>query len=129
MKNYYKYFLIILGWICVGLASIGIFIPGIPTTIFLIIALWAFAKSSKRFHTWLINHKKFGPILKNWHNHKVVPKNAKITMVIMQIFAVVILYATTKNMIFSILLLIVLIFVAWYVIKLPSTVEIAKSIK
>jgi len=129
MKNYYKYFLIILGWICVGLASIGIFIPGIPTTIFLIIALWAFAKSSKRFHTWLINHKKFGPILKNWHSHKVVPKNAKITMVIMQIFAVVILYATTKNMIFSILLLIVLIFVAWYVIKLPSTVEIAKSIK
>ena len=129
MKNHYKYFLIILGWICVGLASIGIFIPGIPTTIFLIIALWAFAKSSKRFHTWLINHKKFGPILKNWHNHKVVPKNAKITMVIMQIFSVVILYATTKNMIFSILLLIVLIFVAWYVIKLPSTVEIAKSIK
>lgn len=129
MKNHYKYFLIVLGWICVGLASIGIFIPGIPTTIFLIIALWAFAKSSKRFHTWLINHKKFGPILKNWHSHKVVPKNAKITMVIMQIFAVVILYATTKNMIFSILLLIVLIFVAWYVIKLPSTVEIAKSIK
>ena len=129
MKNHYKYFLIILGWICVGLASIGIFIPGIPTTIFLIIALWAFAKSSKRFHTWLINHKKFGPILKNWHSHKVVPKNAKITMVIMQIFAVVILYATTKSMIFSILLLIVLIFVAWYVIKLPSTVEIAKSIK
>ena len=129
MKNHYKYLLIVLGWICVGLASIGIFIPGIPTTIFLIIALWAFAKSSKRFHTWLINHKKFGPMLKNWHSHKVVPKNAKITMVIMQIFSVVILYATTKNMIFSILLLIVLIFVAWYVIKLPSTVEIAKSIK
>ena len=70
-----------IGWVCVGLAFIGVFVPGIPTTIFLIVALWAFARSSKVFHSWLLNHKKFGPILNNWQTHKVVPPRAKILMV------------------------------------------------
>ena len=118
-----KYLLIALGWLCVGLAFIGVIIPGIPTTIFLIIALWAFAKSSKKLHAWLINHKKFGPILKNWQSHKVVPKNAKITMVILQILAVIILYWSTKSLLYAILLAILLIFVARYVISLPSSVS------
>ena len=75
--------LLSLGWLCVGLAFVGVFIPGIPTTIFLIIALWAFARSSKKFHRWLLNHKRFGPILQNWQTHKVVPRKAKILMVIL----------------------------------------------
>ena len=61
-----KIILLSLGWICVGLGFIGIFVPGLPTTIFLIVALWAFTKSSKKLRIWLLNHKKFGPILKNW---------------------------------------------------------------
>ena len=120
--NIYKYFLIALGWFCVGLAFIGIFTPGIPTTPLLLVALWAFAKSSKRFHKWLINHKRFGPILRNWESHKVVPKNAKIIMVIMQISAVVIIQYTLNNVFITISLAVLLIFVAWYVIRLPSTV-------
>ena len=122
-----RYLLIALGWLCVGLAFIGAIIPGIPTTIFLIIALWAFAKSSKKFHTWLLSHRKFGPILKNWQSHKVVPKKAKILMVILQIVAVIMLYFTTKSMPLSVILSVILIFVAWYVVSLPSSVEIAKS--
>ena len=120
MQNLYRYFLICLGWFCVGIAFIGIFMPGIPTTPLLIVALWAFAKSSKKFHTWLINHKRFGPILNNWEKHKVVPKNAKIIMVIFQILAVIMLYYSTKSLLYSSLLLVLLIFVAWYVISLPS---------
>ena len=124
-----RYLLIALGWLCVGLAFIGAIIPGIPTTIFLIIALWAFAKSSKKLHTWLLSHRKFGPALKNWQGHKVVPKKAKMLMVILQIIAVIMLYFTTKSMPFSVILSVILIFVAWYVISLPSSVEIAKSRK
>ena len=127
MNNFFRYFLIILGWLCVGLAFIGVMVPGIPTTIFLIIALWAFAKSSKKFHAWLISHKKFGPILKNWQSHKVVPKKAKILMVILQIIAVMVLYFTTKSILLSIFVLIILVFVAWYVLGLPNSVEITRS--
>ena len=117
-----RIFLLSLGWFCVGLAFIGSFSPGIPNTPLLIVALWAFAKSSKKFHTWLINHKRFGPILRNWESHKVVPKNAKIIMVIMQISAVVIIQYTLNNVLITISLAVLLIFVAWYVIRLPSTV-------
>ena len=92
-----KKLLLSLGLLCVGLAFLGVFVPGIPTTPFLIVALWAFAQSSKKFHSWLLNHKKFGPLLHNWESHKVVPRNAKILMVILQTFAVVIIHYSLKN--------------------------------
>ena len=93
--------LISLGWLCVSLGFIGIFVPGIPTTIFLIIALWAFAKSSKKLHYWLLHHKRFGPILNNWQKHKVVPRRAKILMVVLMSLAVVLFYYSLQKFIFN----------------------------
>ena len=119
-----KIILITLGWCCVGMAFIGVFVPGIPTTIFLIVALWAFARSSKKFHSWLLNHKRFGPILQNWESHKVVPRNAKILMVILQISAVIIFHYSLQNIYLTVLLIITLIFVARYVLSLPSELPI-----
>ena len=119
-----KIILITIGWSCVGLAFIGTFVPGIPTTIFLIIALWAFAKSSKKFHSWLLNHKRFGPILQNWESHKVVPRKAKILMVILQISAVIIFHYSLQNIYLTVLLIITLVFVARYVLSLPSELPV-----
>ena len=117
-----RIFLLSLGWMCVGLAFLGIFVPGIPTTPFLLVALWAFAQSSKKFHAWLLNHKKFGPMLKNWESHKVVPKNAKILMVILQFFAILIIQYSLQNIFITIILALLLICVAWYVLSLPSKI-------
>ena len=119
-----KIILITIGWSCVGLAFVGTFVPGIPTTIFLIVALWAFAKSSKKFHSWLLNHKRFGPILQNWESHKVVPRKAKILMVILQISAVIIFHYSLQNIYLTVLLIITLVFVARYVLSLPSELPI-----
>jgi len=116
--------LLLLAWFCVGAAFVGIFLPGIPTTPFLIVALWAFAKTSKKFHTWLLNHKRFGPILTNWESHKVVPRKAKILMVILQIFAVVMFHYSLQNIYLTAGLIIILLFVARYVLWLPSTVPV-----
>ena len=117
-----KIILISLGWLCVSLGFIGIFIPGIPTTIFLIIALWAFTKSSKKLRYWLLHHKKFGPILKNWQEHKVVPRRAKILMVVLMIFASILFYYSLQNLFLTIGLIIILVLVAIYVISLPSKI-------
>ena len=117
-----KIFLLSLGWLCVGLAFVGILIPGIPTTIFLIIALWAFTKSSKRLRNWLLNHKRFGPILRNWQEHRVVPLRAKILMVILQISVVIIVQYTFDNLIISFGLAAILVLVASYVLSLPSKI-------
>ena len=117
-----KIVLLALGWICVSLGFIGIFVPGLPTTIFLIIALWAFTKSSKRLRNWLLNHKRFGPILRNWQEHRVVPLRAKILMVILQISVVIIVQYTFDNLIISFGLAAILVLVASYVLSLPSKV-------
>ena len=114
--------LLSLGFLCVGLAFIGIFVPGIPTTPFLIVALWAFAQSSKKFHAWLLNHKRFGAVLRNWESHKVVPIKAKITMVILQITAVAMIQYSLNNIFITISLAVLLLCVASYVISLPSKV-------
>ena len=119
--------LLSLGWLCVGLAFIGAIVPGIPTTIFLIIALWAFTQSSKKFQTWLLNHKRFGPILENWQSHKVVPQRAKILMAILQISAVILVHYVFKNLIITISLALILIFVALYVFSLPSKIPLVKN--
>ena len=114
--------LISLGLLCVGLGFIGVFVPGIPTTIFLIIALWAFTKSSEKLRYWLLNHKRFGPILNNWQEHKVVPRRAKILMVVLMSLAVILFYYSLQSLILTIGLIIILVSVAIYVISLPSKV-------
>ena len=114
--------LISLGWLCVGLGFVGIFVPGIPTTIFLIIALWAFTKSSEKLRHWLLNHKRFGPILNNWQEHKVVPRRAKILMVVLMSLAVILFYYSLQSLILTIGLIIILVSVAIYVISLPSKI-------
>ena len=114
--------LISLGWLCVGLGFVGVFVPGIPTTIFLIIALWAFTKSSEKLRLWLLNHKRFGPILNNWQEHKVVPRRAKILMVVLMSLAVILFYYSLQSLILTIGLIIILVSVAIYVISLPSKV-------
>ena len=111
-----------LGWICVSLAFVGVFVPGIPTTIFLIIALWAFTKTSKKLRYWLLHHKRFGPILSNWQEHKVVPFRAKILMVTFMILSVILFHYSLQNLYLTVGLIVILGFVARYVISLPSTV-------
>lgn len=73
--------LIGLGWICVVLGMIGIAVPVLPTTIFLIIALWAFSKSSDRLHAWLHHHPRFGPVLRAWSEYGIIPRRAKVLAV------------------------------------------------
>ena len=69
---------IVLGWVFFGLGFIGAFLPVLPTTPFMLLALWAFARGSERFHTWLYNHRIFGPTLQKWERHRVIPLHAKV---------------------------------------------------
>ena len=82
-----RWCLLAFGWANVGLGLVGIFIPGLPTTIFLIIAFWAFSKSSERFQIWLWSHPRFGPPIQAWHNHRVIPIKAKIFAATMMSFS------------------------------------------
>ena len=69
-----------VGLLFVGCAYIGAIVPGIPTTTFLVLALFCFTKSSPELHSWLYNHPKFGPYIQNWTNKRIYPTRAKYIM-------------------------------------------------
>jgi uncharacterized membrane protein YbaN (DUF454 family) len=62
----------------VGAGTIGIVVPGWPTTVFFILALWAFKRSSPRLETWLLNHRVIGSTLREWDEHRVVRPRTKV---------------------------------------------------
>lgn len=59
------------------LGVIGVFLPFLPTTPFMILAASCFAKSSHRFHLWLTNHPVFGGLLRDWEERRAIPRYAK----------------------------------------------------
>lgn len=86
-----------LGLFCVGMAYIGFIVPGIPFSIFLVIAAWAFARSSERLHNWLYTHPWFGEFLTNWTQKQVFPTKGKYAMIIVMSSSLAFLWFTTYN--------------------------------
>ena len=123
-----RYFFFIFAWFNVALGLIGIIIPGMPTTVFLIIAAWAFSKCSERFHKWLWNHPRFGLSIQSWHNHRVIPKSAKFFASIMMIVSFI--YVTifvAENWVLPTLLAAIMV-PAWiYIYTCESVPPIGKS--
>jgi uncharacterized membrane protein YbaN (DUF454 family) len=67
----------VLGWVSLGLGFTGLFLPVMPTTVFVLVAAWAFARSSPRLHRWLREHPRFGESLIAWEEHRAMPRRAK----------------------------------------------------
>jgi uncharacterized membrane protein YbaN (DUF454 family) len=86
-----------LGIICVGMAYVGVIVPGIPFSIFLVCAAYCFSKSSKRMHDWLYSHPLFGEFLTNWEEKRIFPTNMKYVMVLMMTSTVIITHLVTGN--------------------------------
>ncbi|KGK00800.1 YbaN family protein [Thalassotalea sp. ND16A] len=79
-----RFFYLTVGIGFVILAVIGIVLPVLPTTPFLLVAAACFAKSSTRCHRWLLNNKVFGQIIHHWQTSRCIPKKAK-TLAILSI--------------------------------------------
>ena len=71
-----KWLYLAAGCLLVALATLGIFLPLLPTTPLLLLA-WCFAQSSEKCHRWLMEHRVFGPIIKNYHENRCIPAKAK----------------------------------------------------
>ena len=72
-----KIFFITVGWLSVGLGVIGIVLPLLPTTPFILLAAFCFARSSEKFHNLLLQHKYFGPIIKTWNEGRGIPRKTR----------------------------------------------------
>lgn len=76
-----RIFWVTIGCLFVGVGTIGIFVPGLPTTIFLIIAAACYIRSSEKLYNWLINNKSFGKYIRDYREGKGMPKRGKIAAV------------------------------------------------
>ena len=77
-----KILLTVFGFLCVALGILGIFLPLLPTTPFLLLAAWCFAKSSEKFYNWLLNHKHLGSYIKTFRSKEGVPPRMKIKAIV-----------------------------------------------
>ena len=84
--------LLALAGICIGLGVVGVFVPGLPTTVFILIAGWAAARSSPRLSAWLESHPIFGAVLRDWRAGGYVSRRAKWTATIAMAVCAVILF-------------------------------------
>jgi hypothetical protein len=69
--------LILLGFLFVGLAALGIAVPGLPATPFLLLAAACFARSSERFYGWLLGNPVFGPMIRDWRETRSLSRRSK----------------------------------------------------
>jgi uncharacterized membrane protein YbaN (DUF454 family) len=73
-----RLFFLGIGWFFAGLGIIGVFLPVLPTVPFMLVAAWAFSKSSDRLRDWLHYHPKFGHHIRAWFEEGAITKKAKI---------------------------------------------------
>lgn len=119
-----KMFLITLGWIFIALGVIGIFLPLMPSTVFFILAAWCFSKSSEKFYNWLINHPKFGKLVRDYYEKRGMRLRSKFIAVIMMITTISLsALFFTQNIFVRIILLFIAIIVSIYIFSLASIKE------
>jgi len=112
---------LLLGMLFFGLGAVGTVVPGLPTTVFMLLALWSFSHSSSRFHDWLYNHHLFGPPLQQWRRYRVIPRRAKMLAIIMMVTSLVYLVLFTATSVWlKWATALVMLYGAWFILTKPS---------
>lgn len=82
-KNIARFVLICVGWVAIVLGVLGIFLPLLPTTPFILLAAWCFAKSSSRFHRWLLDQPRLGKIVRTWESGEGLPSSVRNRIILL----------------------------------------------
>jgi uncharacterized membrane protein YbaN (DUF454 family) len=85
-----RVFWLLVGLTSVAIGAVGVVLPLLPTTPFLLIAAFAFARSSARLNRWLREHRSFGPLIDNWHRDGSIDRKVKRIAIIVLLMTPVI---------------------------------------
>jgi uncharacterized membrane protein YbaN (DUF454 family) len=111
--------LIGLGTLSLGLGIIGIFLPILPTTPFLLLAAWCYARSSKKYYDWLISNKRFGKYIKDYREGRGIPVRAKVSaVVVLWITILISVFFVVSMLLMQILMLGTAVVVTIYIISI-----------
>lgn len=86
-----------LAYLSLGIGIVAVFIPGIPTTEFVLLAAWAAGKGSPRLQQWLENHAVFGRMIYNWRHGRIVARRAKLSASLLMSACLVIMLFTVHQ--------------------------------
>ncbi|MBT2969949.1 MAG: YbaN family protein [Candidatus Thiodiazotropha sp. (ex Ctena orbiculata)] len=89
---------LILAYLFLALALVGVILPGLPTVPFLLLSAWFAAKGSQRLHRWLYSHPHFGKLLIDWEQRGAISRSSKVMAVILIFIAWVIMYLQISNL-------------------------------
>lgn len=87
-----------LGFLLLGVAILGVYLPGLPWSTPAVGAAYCFAKSSDRMHKWIYSHPLFGPFLTGWQDKRIFPTKFKYVMALTMTFSLVITWFATGNL-------------------------------
>lgn len=129
-KNPKKIFYLMLGWLFLALGVIGIPLPILPTTPFLILAAYFFSKSSKKLHDWLVSNPQFGHLIKDWEHYGAIRPKAKwaATILIIVLFGIS-FYFVNLSLTIKIILIILATIVIGFIQSRPNGPQKIKSKK
>ena len=88
MNQIRRLFYLLAGGLSLVLAVLGVFLPLLPTTPFLILAAFCFSRSSRRLHQWLLNQPTFGPMILDWERHGVIRRRTKWISTLMMLILI-----------------------------------------
>jgi uncharacterized protein len=108
-----KYLYILIGLIFVGIAYLGVLLPGVPTTFPALLALWFFSKSSRRLEHWLKYNRLFGNYLRNWEEKRIYPRAGKIAMYLVLGISNVIFFLRFSLPLFISFLVVTITLIVW----------------
>ena len=88
---------LLLAYLSIGMAMLGVIVPGLPTTEFVLLAAWAASRSSPRLAAWLVNHRLFGPLLRDWKNGGLIARRSKWLASLSMLMALAIMILTVDH--------------------------------
>jgi uncharacterized membrane protein YbaN (DUF454 family) len=76
----------VLGFLFLGLGVVGVFLPLLPATPFVLVAAACFARSSEKWHRWILANKTFGPMIRNWEQNRCISRKVKAIAILSMVF-------------------------------------------
>ncbi len=129
MGHLKKLILTIAGSFCVVFGFLGIFLPILPTTPFLLLASVLFLRSSDRLYQWLMNHRILGEYIHNYLIYKAIKKNTKIAVLLFLWLSLLLSFFITSSIYLKIILILVGIGVSFHIVRLKTIKNNSASIE
>lgn len=105
---------------CLALGVLGVFLPVLPTTPFLLVAAWAAGRGWPQFEAWLLAHPRFGPPIRRWRDHRAVPRSAKWGASLTMLASAALLAASSAPLALKLAVPAVMAAVAWWLWRRPE---------